>query len=450
MKLLTLSFKNINSLEGDSLIDFQKKPLAKGGVFAITGPNGSGKSSILDALSLAFYGETHRFDRPADYVMTHNAVETFAQVEFSLDDKKYRSRWQVNRQNNQSNGALSEPVMQLFLVDETETLLEESVSDVSAKISEIMGMDFHNFSRSIILAQGDFAAFLNALDNERMDILEKMSSQDIYAKHKRQLSTKKQQSEHALNQIKTDLDTLPNSTEADIDASAEDLVDFEVQINDFTQQQQKIGEQLEHQQQIETLNQQLTTVEQKKTSYQNSIEQTQQKLQRIKELQPAAKFKAAVSHIDTQQQATKQRESTLKHHQHESRQLTEKQQRLPQTQLEAVNIDDTDPTEQKHVIDELRYQVKQKNVDLKTQKSSVSLIDKDIATKKLQQTKVEQWLETHSGGETLLESFPETQQLKQLTQAVQTLTSQSATVEKQTIDAQAVLEKVQVKNAEKT
>ena len=449
MKLLTLFFKNINSLEGESLIDFQKKPLLKGGVFAITGPNGSGKSSILDALSLAFYGETFRFDRPADYVMTHNAVETFAQVEFSLDGKKYRSRWQVNRQNNQTDGALSDPIMQLFSMDGDETLLESSVGDVSTKISDIMGMDFHNFSRSILLAQGDFSAFLNALDNERMDILEKMSSQDIYAEHKQQLSTKKQQSEQALNQIKTDLNTLPDSSEVSIEASEQDLADFESQIIAFTQQQQQINAQLEQQQQIETLAQKITVVEQKQNSYQNSIEQTQQKLQRIKELKPATEFKNAVNNIEAQQQITKQCQSTLRNHQHESRQLTEKQQRLPQTQVKAIHVKDIDPGEQKQVIDELRYQVKQKNVDLKTEKSSISLIDKDIATKKLQQTKVEQWLDTHSGNETLLEGFPETQKLQQLTQNVQTLTSQCSAVEKKTIEVQAILEKTQIKEADK-
>ena len=88
MKILNLYFKNINSLEGESLIDFQKKPLLNAGVFAITGPNGSGKSSILDALTLALYGETFRFDRPAEYVITENTTESFAQIEFSLDDKK--------------------------------------------------------------------------------------------------------------------------------------------------------------------------------------------------------------------------------------------------------------------------------------------------------------------------------------------------------------------------
>ncbi|MGR8952482.1 MAG: AAA family ATPase, partial [Gammaproteobacteria bacterium] len=65
MKILNIRFKNINSLEGENRINFEQAPFADTGVFAITGPNGSGKTSILDAITLALYGETYRFDRPA-------------------------------------------------------------------------------------------------------------------------------------------------------------------------------------------------------------------------------------------------------------------------------------------------------------------------------------------------------------------------------------------------
>lgn len=56
MRILNIYFKNINSLEGESRINFEQPPFTDAGVFAITGPNGSGKSSILDAITLALYG----------------------------------------------------------------------------------------------------------------------------------------------------------------------------------------------------------------------------------------------------------------------------------------------------------------------------------------------------------------------------------------------------------
>lgn len=70
MRILNIYFKNINSLEGEGRVAFDQGPIADSGVFAITGPNGSGKTSILDVITLGLYGETFRFDKPAEHVMT--------------------------------------------------------------------------------------------------------------------------------------------------------------------------------------------------------------------------------------------------------------------------------------------------------------------------------------------------------------------------------------------
>nr|WP_305906514.1 AAA family ATPase [Methylomarinum sp. Ch1-1]MDP4519201.1 AAA family ATPase [Methylomarinum sp. Ch1-1] len=97
MKILNIYFKNINSLEGENRIDFDRAPISDAGVFAITGPNGSGKTSILDAITLGLYGETYRFDKPAEHVMTKQTTECFAQIEFAIGEQKYRSSWRVKR-----------------------------------------------------------------------------------------------------------------------------------------------------------------------------------------------------------------------------------------------------------------------------------------------------------------------------------------------------------------
>ena len=154
MKILNIYFKNINSLEGESRIHFDQSPIADGGVFAITGPNGSGKSSVLDVITLGLYGETFRFDRPADHVMTKSTAESLAEVEFSLGDDKFRSSWHVKREGGDSTAELLAPEMKLIQLNGSEQVLEDSTQKVRDKMAELTGMDFHKFSKSMVLCWG--------------------------------------------------------------------------------------------------------------------------------------------------------------------------------------------------------------------------------------------------------------------------------------------------------
>ena len=176
MKILNLRCKNLSSLKGEWEIHFDQPPLSDAGVFAITGPNGSGKTTILDSITLALYGETFRLQQPALEVLTKQTEECYAEVTFSLGGEVYRSRWGFKKSDDQA-----EPVeMALTHLNGEETLLESKPNTVRAKVTELTGLDFSRFTRSIMLAQGDFAAFLYALDNERADILEKITGVEVY------------------------------------------------------------------------------------------------------------------------------------------------------------------------------------------------------------------------------------------------------------------------------
>ena len=134
MKILTLYFKNINSLEGENQVDFQQAPFSETGVFAITGPNGSGKSSILDVITLGLYGETFRFNRPANFVMTHHTSESFAVVEFAVDGERYKSGWFIERTDGDATGELFAPQMQLVRLSD-EMVLADTPQLVCQKIT---------------------------------------------------------------------------------------------------------------------------------------------------------------------------------------------------------------------------------------------------------------------------------------------------------------------------
>ncbi len=175
MKILRLRFKNVASLRGEWDIQFDAPPLSDTGLFAITGPNGSGKSSILDAVTLGLYGETVRLRNPERDITTWIEDESYSDVTFRVGEAVYRSRWWARK----GPEGLVGPEMSLSLINGTENLLEDRIIRVRSRIGEITGLDFKRFCRSVLLAQGQFAAFLNALENERADILEKIIEAEV-------------------------------------------------------------------------------------------------------------------------------------------------------------------------------------------------------------------------------------------------------------------------------
>ena len=179
MKILSLRFKNINSLKGEWKIDFSQEPFASSGLFAITGATGAGKSSILDAICLALYHQTPRIDsgKPADMVMTRHTGECLSEVEFEADGKVYRAFWEVRRARGKANGKLQPAIVELA---QGNKILADKINDKKDLIANITGLDFARFTKSMLLAQGGFAAFLNADAGVRAELLEELTGTEIY------------------------------------------------------------------------------------------------------------------------------------------------------------------------------------------------------------------------------------------------------------------------------
>lgn len=177
MKILSLRFKNINTLKGEWEIHFDRSPLKDSGLFAITGPNGSGKSTIFDAISLGLYGETFRLKNSPEQIISQQTSACYAAVTFSVNGNVFRSSWSWHT----TGGKPLSPEMRLVELSGKEQVLGDNIVAVRNRITELTGLDFKRFSRSIMLPQGEFAALLNALDNERAEILEKIVGPDIYA-----------------------------------------------------------------------------------------------------------------------------------------------------------------------------------------------------------------------------------------------------------------------------
>jgi len=183
MKILQLRFKNLNSLQGEWLIDFSNPAFVADGIFAITGPTGAGKSTILDAICLALYGSTPRLGRITksnNEIMSRKTGECLAEVVFSSQKGKFCCCWSQRRAKGKSDGNLQEPVHEIS-DGETGKVIEAKKSLVVGVIEDKTGMDFTRFTRSIMLAQGGFSAFLQASPAERAPILEQITGTEIYS-----------------------------------------------------------------------------------------------------------------------------------------------------------------------------------------------------------------------------------------------------------------------------
>lgn len=183
MKVLRLRFKNLNSLVGEWEIDFTHPDYVSSGIFAITGPTGAGKSTILDAICLAFYGQTPRLSRISqseNEIMSRQTGECFAEVEFETIKGRFRCHWGQHRSRKQAGGQLQAPRHEIAEAI-SGNIIESKLKAVAVKVEEVTGIDFDRFTRSMLLAQGGFAAFLQARPDDRAPILEQITGTEIYS-----------------------------------------------------------------------------------------------------------------------------------------------------------------------------------------------------------------------------------------------------------------------------
>lgn len=197
MKFQKLTLHNIASIE-DATIDFESQPLADSEVFLITGKTGAGKSTILDAICLALYADTPRLDgtkmqgetKDGDkmvkindprQLMRRNTGEAFVSLTFiGSNGVHYEAIWSVARARKKATGNMQSKDWQLKILDTDQMLIKDK--EIEAEIHAAIGLDFNQFCRTTMLAQGEFTRFLNSKDDEKAEILEKITGVDVYSK----------------------------------------------------------------------------------------------------------------------------------------------------------------------------------------------------------------------------------------------------------------------------
>lgn len=207
MRILSVRFKNLNSLAGEWEVDFTHPAYSADGIFAITGPTGAGKTTLLDAICLALYGETPRLKNMTpsnNEIMSRQTGECFAEVTFSTQHGTFRCHWSQHRARKLASGKLQHARHEIADAI-TGKIIDNQIRTVAERIVNTTGMDFERFTQSMMLAQGGFAAFLKASADERAPILEQITGTGIYSDISRQVHVRHTETRNALLVLESEL-----------------------------------------------------------------------------------------------------------------------------------------------------------------------------------------------------------------------------------------------------
>ena len=200
MKIIAIRLKNLTSIEGSVEIDFTVEPLSSAGIFAISGATGAGKSTLLDALCLALYDKAPRFAASVESInladvgdnqinqsdvrnlLRRGTSDGYAEVDFQgVDGHRYRSRWSVRRTRNKASGSLQPQVLEVKDLD-TEKEFQGTKKELLAQLVELVGLTYEQFTRTVLLAQNDFATFLKSRGAAKAELLEKLTGTGVYSR----------------------------------------------------------------------------------------------------------------------------------------------------------------------------------------------------------------------------------------------------------------------------
>ncbi|MHA6235754.1 AAA family ATPase [Pseudomonas fluorescens group sp. PF-69] len=354
MKILAIRLKNLASLAGPFEIDFTAEPLASAGLFAITGPTGAGKSTLLDALCLALFGAVPRLNNTgrdakvpdADgeigtgdprTLLRRGTGEGYAEVDFvGVDGRRYRARWEANRAREKAGGKLQASRQSLRDIDQDQ-LLASQKGEYKTQLEAALGLNFEQFTRAVLLAQSEFSAFLKADDNDRSELLEKLTDTALYTRLGRRAfdKTKEAREAHKLLQDQASGVT-PLSPEARAELDER-----------FNQAQQQLKLQQAQLKQLEQQHSWLKDLRQLQDAHQAAAEQLQSsqqqwqglagerlKLTRLEQLAPQRHQFARKTELDAQLTPLA---AQIAIHTRQHGELSERQTQLEQTLESAKN-----------------------------------------------------------------------------------------------------------------
>ena len=264
MKFLQLEILNLASLDkqGGEVINFEEGALGESTIFSIVGPTGSGKSTLLDAICLALYNRAPRYPRkkgdknqnieifgatdasennrlaPTDSrnILTRGKKEGYSKLTFLANNGSiYRAEWHVRFQRVRYENAKTV----LYKITRNGEEITEEAADWN-ELPNIIGLDYDQFLRTVLIAQGSFANFLTAKENERYELLEKLiGCEETYTNIATEIKKAKDQATDAYNQMAASVEAVKQNLLND-----EELIQLQEEIARLEKAEKELDSQL--------------------------------------------------------------------------------------------------------------------------------------------------------------------------------------------------------------